>query len=57
MSVEIPLKLKYRIAKPKGTFRADYAGDSGKHFHGAVPVGIRKRAKGKAARRGLFGHL
>jgi hypothetical protein len=26
---EIPLKFKYRAAKPKGKYRADYMGNSG----------------------------
>ena len=28
---DIPLKAKYRTAKPKGTFRADYNGNTGQH--------------------------
>lgn len=31
MSVEIPLKHKYRSFKPKGKHRADYAGHTSKH--------------------------
>ena len=29
--IEVPLKLKYRAAKPKGKFRADYNGNTGQH--------------------------
>jgi hypothetical protein len=41
------LKLKYRSPKPKGTNHANYSGNSGKRLHGAVPVGLRRKPKGK----------
>lgn len=49
---EIPLKHKYRTAKPKGKFRADYMGNSGiaRHKHlklPAVPGVKRKRNRRK----------
>jgi hypothetical protein len=56
MSIEIPLKLKYRSPKPKGTNRANYSGNSGKRIHGTVPLGMRKQLKGKT-RFGGFGHV
>lgn len=47
--MEIPLKAKYREPKPKGKFRADYAGNSGAHRHKGVRVpaihGIRRKKK------------
>ena len=52
--MEIKLKYKYRCSKPKGMFRADYAGTSGKRLRGTPPVGLRKRPKGKTTYRGLF---
>jgi hypothetical protein len=36
MCTEIRLKAKYRGAKPKGKYRADYMGNSGKHRHKGV---------------------
>ena len=49
---EIPLKAKYRAAKPKGKNRADYNGNSGinRHKHVRLPAvpGIkRKRVRRK----------
>ena len=50
---EIALKHKYRAAKPKGTYRADYAGNSGTARHKHVrdrPVmhgSRRKRVKAR----------
>jgi len=44
---EIPLKLKYRSEKPKGRYRADYMGNSGRnrHKHLLLPMvpGIKKK--------------
>lgn len=53
---EIPLKHKYRAAKPKGKNRADYMGNSGlsRHKHvllPAVPGVKRKRVRRKTTSR------
>ena len=44
---EIPLKGKYRRAKPKGKFRADYNGNTGinRHKHVLLPAvpGIKRK--------------
>lgn len=48
-------KAKYRTPKPKGRFRADYNGNSGRHLtNGTPPVGLRRRPKRGAFRQGLF---
>lgn len=46
-NVEIRLKHKYTCFKPRGRFRADYGGNSGKHRHKGklYPVGIPKVRK------------
>lgn len=50
MTVEIPLKLKYRCSKPKGTNRANYSGNSGKRLHGGTPPkGLRRIPRGKTS--------
>jgi hypothetical protein len=44
---EIPLKAKYRERKPRGRYRADYNGNSGRsrHKHQLLPMvpGIKKK--------------
>ena len=46
-SREIPLKLKYRAAKPKGKYRADYMGNTGlnRHKHVLLPAvpGVKRK--------------
>jgi hypothetical protein len=47
MAKEIPLKLKYKNEKPKGKNASKASGNSGKSVKGVVPIGIRKKPKGK----------
>ena len=57
--VDITLgKRKYREAKPKGKFRSDYGGNSGRHITGGIPpTGIRRRPKKQMTKKGGFGHI
>jgi hypothetical protein len=47
--VEIPLKLKYRSQKTKGTNARRGNGNSGQPVRGTPPKGLRKRPKGKTS--------
>ena len=56
---EVRLKAKYSEPKPKGRFRADYGGNSGKSTAKGrpPPVGLRRVARGHRAGQSRFGHL